>query len=562
MSYSYANNPYFGAKHVAGKKLLPSSARAGPSSAATLFTCTEKFGYSVGQYCHDMLTTCWYTYLLVLLIKVHRVVPGAAGMLMFLGQLADACMGSLVEAYSEGIPSKSFYFWGSVLANASFFVMFHVDNLSSNWFAVLAITLNIGLATIAHSAFLPTLTSDHFLPPRYVPTVLANLSVFVFLAWTGSTVQLMYSDHAHARLGQELKWLAVGVVSLGAMSSSCYLLLAPSSHAQRTFSTSLHRPLLQVTPPQQDQWTVEKAKLSSRTWLAVPEFYVVGAIYIASRVATHVIPVFLPFFCLDYLYLSRHYLVLAPALFYLVGLLSSLVVGGASEKTGVKAIMWLGSLACTAACVWFSLLTGTSDNHDDDAIMLAPTALLGFGCTAMTIGSQQFQSHLIGDHDELGAFVFSCHSFLEKIATGLVIMLLESQNDGSVDFSRYAIVYVPLGATVIGLMAALSIDMDHILEGVLDSRIQSNILKENYLYAPDPYKPRLSQDRYEHLEDFGNQSIDHSYQLRPDEETYDLFYRRHDDDDDDSNGYADLGPRSYGSMQNGIIQTLAKTGIE
>ena len=93
----------------------------GSSSWSYRLCRVHRYSYGVGHMFNDLSAACWYTYLLLFLVKVARLRPVDAGIVMLTGHIVDACFTPCVGVGSDACSHpygrrKTWHLAGSVAA--------------------------------------------------------------------------------------------------------------------------------------------------------------------------------------------------------------------------------------------------------------------------------------------------------------------------------------------------------------------------------------------------------------------------------------------------------------
>lgn len=134
----------------------------------------RRLGYGVGHFFNDMCASMWFTYLLVFYHKVIMIGNSYAGLLLLIGQVADAMATPVVGFLCDKTRCpygrrKIWHLVGTIMVAASFFFFWH-DSLfyipEIGWkivyFAFFIVIFQFGWASvqISHLALIPELTED------------------------------------------------------------------------------------------------------------------------------------------------------------------------------------------------------------------------------------------------------------------------------------------------------------------------------------------------------------------------------------------------------------------
>ncbi|CAG7820664.1 unnamed protein product, partial [Allacma fusca] len=202
---------------------------------------------------------------------------------------------------------------------------------------------------------------------------------------------------------------------------------------------------LRPTNPLSTTWlSLGREKMEVLDWLKMFQFYVVGLIYMATRLSVNVTQVYVPLFLQKSLRLS-------------VGSLATLsfIFGAVLSISGsllIAFLDWEGDPGFKSYAIYFV------------------GALLGGGGSAMLVTSLSITADLIGSNVESGAFVYGAMSFTDKLSCGIVISLINyaapcQEDAGSCDSSlevsyyRDSLATVCGGTSLIGVMAVVILTM-------------------------------------------------------------------------------------------------------
>ena len=136
----------------------------------------RRLGYGVGHFFNDMCASMWFTYLLVFYHKVIMIGNSYAGLLLLIGQVADAMATPVVGFLCDKTRCrygrrKIWHLVGTVMVAASFFFfwrdsLFYIPKTEIGWkivyFAFFIVIFQFGWASvqISHLALIPELTDD------------------------------------------------------------------------------------------------------------------------------------------------------------------------------------------------------------------------------------------------------------------------------------------------------------------------------------------------------------------------------------------------------------------
>ncbi|KAK6039539.1 hypothetical protein COOONC_22956 [Cooperia oncophora] len=415
----------------------------------------RKFGYGVGHFYNDLCASMWFTYLMIYLEKVLRFRSSHAGLLMLIGQVTDAVSTPLVGIASDSsmLPRWvdkigrriSWHMIGTFCVTLSFPFIFNRCFVCSDtgnewykvlWFVPFIMLFQFGWASvqISHLALIPELSSidssrTTMNSLRYSFTVIANLSVFVVLAWFLS----QSTDHSEIGPYDFTHFQTAGFIVVGAgllVTMLFYAIVREPKTGRRlsrlnSFSSDASE-LIRM------HWT---------SWFGYIQFYQIALLYMLSRLCINVSQVYFPFYITLTQNYSKKYVAIFPMVSYLCSFLVSTLNGLPFLNTLInrKFLFLLGVLCGLGTCVTQSILLVTS---------LSITA------------------DLINRNTESGAFVYGAMSFVDKLANGVAYQIIELWNP-SCDptqphhacqvFYRTIMVYVPGGCLLLALITLLSL---------------------------------------------------------------------------------------------------------
>ena len=136
----------------------------------------RRLAYGVGHFFNDMCASMWFTYLLVFYHKVIGIGNSYAGLLLLIGQVADAMATPVVGFLCDKTRCrygrrKIWHLAGTVMVAGSFFFFWHdsLFNIPKNeigwkivYFAIFIVIFQFGWASvqISHLALIPELSED------------------------------------------------------------------------------------------------------------------------------------------------------------------------------------------------------------------------------------------------------------------------------------------------------------------------------------------------------------------------------------------------------------------
>ena len=138
-------------------------------------TVFKKLSYSVGHVLNDLAASMWFTYFILFYHMVLRISNTYAGLLVLIGQIADAMATPVVGYLCDNTENKyggrkTWHLIGSIMVGVSLFFFWHQciycyeEPLPYQmvYFASFIIVFQVGWATVqvSHLALIPQLASD------------------------------------------------------------------------------------------------------------------------------------------------------------------------------------------------------------------------------------------------------------------------------------------------------------------------------------------------------------------------------------------------------------------
>ncbi|XP_030258778.1 major facilitator superfamily domain-containing protein 12-like isoform X3 [Sparus aurata] len=369
-----------------------------PSSLSAL----RRLSYAVGHFLNDLCASMWFTYLLVFYHSVLGFQNTYAGVLLLVGQVADAICTPLIGYESDRTPGcgnygkrKSWHLVGTLSVLLSFAFIFNqclgcsTDTpqwASLTYFVPFIIVFQFGWAAtqISHLSLIPELvTCEHakveLTAYRYAFTVIANITVYA-VAYLLFHVQaggddVPLSDALGPADVNIFRNLALIVLVIGALFCIFFHLGTTESRpegGEEEQEEGERRPLLRrpKTVSSLLQW---------KCWLQQPSFYQVALLYMSTRLIVNLSQTYISMYLINTLGLPKKFIATIPLVMYLSGFLSSFIMKPLSKLIGkcqsgafvygamsftdklangvavmiIQALHPCHTVLCCPACVWF-----------------------------------------------------------------------------------------------------------------------------------------------------------------------------------------------------------------
>ncbi|KAM8727908.1 major facilitator superfamily domain-containing protein 12-like [Acanthopagrus schlegelii] len=452
------------------------------SDTPSALPAIRRLSYAVGHFLNDLCASMWFTYLLVFYHSVLGFQNTYAGVLLLVGQVADAICTPLIGYESDRTPGcgnygkrKTWHLVGTLSVLLSFAFIFNqclgcsTDTpqwASLTYFVPFIIIFQFGWAAtqISHLSLIPELvTCEHakveLTAYRYAFTVIANITVYA-VAYLLFHVQAGGDDDPLSdALGPAdvniFRNLALIVLAIGALFCIFFHLGTTESRpegGEEEQEEGERRPLLRRPR------TVSSI-LQWKCWLKQPSFYQVALLYMSTRLIVNLSQTYISMYLINTLGLPKKFIATIPLVMYLSGFLSSFIMKPLSKLIGKCLTYFVGLLLIMAFSYWV-LLDDTMGQR-----VYGAAVLLGAGSATILVISLAMTAELIADQTQSGAFVYGAMSFTDKLANGVAVMIIQALHPchtvlccpACVWFYHYIMVIVTGGVAVIATLALCSI---------------------------------------------------------------------------------------------------------
>ncbi|KAL0124443.1 hypothetical protein PUN28_006346 [Cardiocondyla obscurior] len=388
-----------------------------------------RLSYGTGHVLNDICASMWFTYLLVFFHLVLGFDPTLAGVVLLIGQVADALVTPFVGYQSDRTDDfwlcrygrrKTWHLLGTICVLLGFPFIFSQcigcegahQYAQLVYYAAFVVIFQFGWAAvqISHLALVPELTPvEHerteLIAIRFTFTVFSNVLVYCIM-WG---VLHVTSDQYDAQIGPNdihkfQKVVLIGIVT-GLVTSVIFHVVVKETPTGNTNGSFLHR--------------------NTRTALVLlkdTRMYQVAFVYMLSRLFINLCQIYMPLYLHESLNMPATSLAYIPLAMYLSSFLTSLVIERLNTKWGRKIAYSVGALFAVSGCTWIQF--GNGDIYIKYQIY-AVAVLLGSAGAIMLVTSLGVTADLIGKNTESGAFAYGIMSFTDKLSNGLVVMLIQ-----------------------------------------------------------------------------------------------------------------------------------------
>ena len=422
----------------------------------------EFIAYGFGHFFNDLCASLWFTYLLLFYHSVIQLENSYAGLLILIGQVADAISTPIVGMASDRTRFRCYgrrKFWhllGTVCVFSSFSfiwyrcILCHVTHTNSLaltmvYYSVFIIIFQFGWASvqISHLSLIPEITSNEservsLNSIRYFFTILANLCIFSVLA----TLFGVSGDSDISPKDLDIFWyISLGTIGVGAIFSIAFHIGVREStdYKAKEQSSSLEKNDSSVT-----------RKLTWYQWFLNPEFYLVALVYMCTRLVVNISQVYISLYLIDSLDLNKLSVAFSPLVIYISGLVTTALMKYVNKLLGRELTYFVG-----LGFIWAALETFWVIQRGNLAnVAYLGSSFLGIGGAAILITALSMTSDLIGSNTGTGAFVYGAMSFTDKLSNGVAIQAIQlahpcrGQGEAACcslcnPFYRYVLVSVP-----------------------------------------------------------------------------------------------------------------------
>ncbi|CAB1456737.1 unnamed protein product [Pleuronectes platessa] len=453
-----------------------------------------KLSYALGHFLNDLCASMWFTYLLVFYHSVLGFRNTNAGVLLLVGQVADALSTPLIGYESDRKPGcgnygrrKTWHLVGTLSVVLSFAFIFNqclgCNPLTPQWvsltyFIPFIIVFQFGWAAtqISHLSLIPELVTCEdakveLTAYRYAFTVIANITVYAVAYLLFHMQASEDGDPLSDALGPVdipiFRNLALIVLGIGALFSILFHLGTKESRHRaegEARGEDVRKRMEKVEEESERSPLLPRSQTSSsllqwKCWLQQPSFYQVALLYMSTRLIVNLSQTYISMYLINTLGLHKKFIATIPLVIYMSGFLSSFIMKPLTKLIGKCLTYFVGLLLIMAFSYWVLL-----DDRMGQQVYGA-AVLLGAGSATILVISLAMTAELISDQTQSGAFVYGAMSFTDKLANGVAVMIIQALHPchtvvccpACVWFYHYIMVIVTGGVAVIAAMALCSI---------------------------------------------------------------------------------------------------------
>ncbi|XP_012277990.1 major facilitator superfamily domain-containing protein 12 [Orussus abietinus] len=422
----------------------------------------QRLAYGVGHVLNDICASMWFTYLLVFFHLVLEFDAFYSGVILLIGQIADAVATPFVGFHSDKHDDfwlcrygkrKTWHLFGTICVLLAFpFIFSSCINCETahQWaqliyYASFVIIFQFGWAAvqISHLSLIPDLTPTEqerteLTALRYSFTVFSNILVYC-IAWA---VLHVTNDVPGSQIGPTdvHKFQKVLFIGLGV-----------------GFGTSLiFHIFVKETAANNSGGLLRQSTRSVTSILKDAQMYQVALVYMPTRLFVNLSQIYVPLYLHETLHMAATSLAVIPLTIFLSSFMTSLIIERLNTRLGRKISYFIGVVValCACVCIWL----GQGSAYVTYEIYLV-AILLGMGGSIMLVTSLGVTADFIGFCSDTGAFVYGVMSFSDKLCNGLAVIVIQSVRCTSNCSSYYrdVIAFVCGAAALFGLLVIIFI---------------------------------------------------------------------------------------------------------
>ncbi|XP_054006579.1 major facilitator superfamily domain-containing protein 12-like [Hylaeus anthracinus] len=417
--------------------------------------------YGIGHVLNDICASMWFTYLLVYFHLILGFNATLAGVVLLIGQVADAVATPFVGFHSDKNDElwlckygkrKTWHLMGTLCVLFAFPFIFSpcigCEN-SHKWaqliyYAAFVVIFQFGWAAvqISHLSLVPELTpTEHerteLIAIRYSFTVLSNIFVYC-ITWT--VFHITNDKDSNSQIGpddvkkfQEILFIGLGV---GSITSILFHIFVKEGSVNNS-NGLVHRNARTVSSLLKDV-----------------HLYQVACVYMPTRAFVNLSQIYIPLYLHKSLNMPATSLAVVPLVIFLSSFVTSLIIEKLNTKLGRKLSFCCGVILAICSCIWIQF--GTSIMYINYQIYLV-SLILGSAGSIMLVTSLGVTADFIGQNTDSGAFVYGILSFTDKLCNGLAVMSIQYLESwiSYTHFYRDILVYACSSSALFGLLTIL-----------------------------------------------------------------------------------------------------------
>ena len=442
-----------------------------------------KIGYAAGHILNDISVSLTTPYSLMFYQNVLQIDNDYVGMIYLIGQLVDGFTSPIVGYISDFDmhlwvcntygKRKTWHLTGTLLLLISWPMTFVppvgfdlFDNLTAitTYYSLLHVIMNIGFAMAqnAHLAMIPELSLSDDVRTRLTLVRNSMTSLANILGYIGALIAFSYGTVNGEEAISSYKNLMLIGLGIGLTTSIVFHVFTkenqekpevvidyqvcphsiPTIHEETLLSFFGHGSLPISIPSALD--TNREEKMTPKDWFQNLQYYLIGLIYLSSRLIYMVSLQYIVYHVEFTLNLEKKFNAIVPLVMFTSGLAMAAIVELARKHIGMNVIFIISCILGLAACLEIWIGCQNVETCQYEVIIIA--ILLGASTSTHQTCSLSMIACLVGPNIESGGFVYGTMSFIEKIAVGVAIMVVQKympdlsiQNNTSVLYFKWVL---------------------------------------------------------------------------------------------------------------------------
>ncbi|CAH1102180.1 unnamed protein product [Psylliodes chrysocephalus] len=422
-----------------------------------------QLSYGIGHVLNDVCASMWFTYLLVFFHLVLEFDNRQTGVILLIGQVADALSTPFVGYHSDQSDTfwicrygrrKTWHLLGTICVIGSFPFIFapcYGCEDAHSWremfyYSMFIIIFQFGWAAvqISHLSLIPELTpNEHdrtkLTAVRYSFTVISNVLVYI-ITWIVLHLNNGESSKIGPGDGPKFQHVVWSILSIGIVSS--ILFHAYTREDDNGVGNNVRG---------------GQVRSSIADLFKTFEIYRIAVVYMSSRLFVNLSQVFIPLYLHETLNMPASSLAVVPLMMFIGSFLASLVIEKINRFLRRKMTFALGALFGVIASIWIKF--GGGENYQEYYIYLV-ALLIGAGGSIVLVTSLGVTTDFIGENTNNGAFVYGVMSFTDKLANGVAVVIIQYLHNDlkNIYFYRDVLTNVCGGSVILGAVAVIGCD--------------------------------------------------------------------------------------------------------
>ncbi|EDO41826.1 predicted protein, partial [Nematostella vectensis] len=405
-----------------------------------------KASHGVGHILNDLAASVWFSYLIIYLTKVAGLPNRHTGLVLFLGQIADALFTPFVGILCDRTVCrygrrKIWHLLGCILTSLSFPLIFirilpndATDTLKVCYYVGIAAVFQFGwgCVQISHLTLIPEISKKS--SERVELNAIRSALTFICGIYVYGVTWILLGESSEETLTPNVwkqfmvrcildhyptypfsfeNYLSFIIVGSGNVFNVIFHVFTKEPPSK---ALNLELEIIDRT----EDSLHARPGMTKLQWLKNPNLYIVAMMYMSTRIVVNISQSYLPLYLTDTMKFNKEAIAYFPLVVLTSGVVASLGVKPLNKKLGNKMTFVLGSLMALCACFWFHVQPVAHRNA-----IYATTVIMGCGGSVMLVSALSLIAHLVGNDNQSGAFIYGAISFTDKLSSGAVIAIIQ-----------------------------------------------------------------------------------------------------------------------------------------